>query len=59
MLKYLLEAAFEGLSDEGWRKLSRNWGLFFWRWPPSTKCCAHTTSRSGLDRGEAVGVSCR
>ncbi|OAN99468.1 septation protein IspZ [Parasphingorhabdus sp.] len=29
MLKYLLEAAFEGLSDEGWLKLSRNWALFF------------------------------
>jgi intracellular septation protein len=28
-LKILLEAAFEGLSDEGWLKLSRNWGLFF------------------------------
>lgn len=28
-LKYLLEAAFEGLSEEGWLKLSRNWGLFF------------------------------
>ncbi len=29
LLKLLLEAAFEGLSDEGWMKLSRNWGLFF------------------------------
>ena len=29
LLKILLEAAFEGLSDEGWMKLSRNWGLFF------------------------------
>jgi intracellular septation protein len=29
LLKYLLEAAFEGLSDTGWLKLSRNWGLFF------------------------------
>ena len=29
MLKMLLEAAFEGLSDEGWLKLSRNWGVFF------------------------------
>lgn len=29
MLRYLLEAAFDGLSDEGWLKLSRNWGLFF------------------------------
>ena len=28
-LKYLLEAAFEGLNDTGWLKLSRNWGLFF------------------------------
>jgi intracellular septation protein len=29
LLKWLLEAAFEGLSDEGWLKLSRNWGIFF------------------------------
>lgn len=29
LLKVLLEAAFEGLSDEGWLKLSRNWGVFF------------------------------
>ena len=29
MLRILLEAAFEGLSDEGWLKLSRNWGVFF------------------------------
>ena len=29
LLQILLEAAFEGLSDEGWMKLSRNWGIFF------------------------------
>lgn len=29
LLRVLLEAAFEGLSDEGWLKLSRNWGFFF------------------------------
>ena len=29
LLQWLLEAAFEGLSNEGWLKLSRNWGLFF------------------------------
>lgn len=29
LLKVLLETAFEGLTDEGWKKLSRNWGLFF------------------------------
>jgi intracellular septation protein len=29
LLKTLLEAAFDGLNDEGWLKLSRNWGWFF------------------------------
>lgn len=29
LLQWLLEAAFEGLNDEGWLKLSRNWGFFF------------------------------
>ena len=29
LLKYLLESAFDGLNDEGWLKLSRNWGFFF------------------------------
>jgi intracellular septation protein len=29
LLKTLLEAAFDGLTDEGWLKLSFNWGLFF------------------------------
>ena len=29
LLQVLLEAAFEGLSHEGWLKLSRNWAIFF------------------------------
>jgi intracellular septation protein len=29
LLKFLLQAAYDGLSDEGWMKLSRNWGIFF------------------------------
>lgn len=29
LLKNLLQVAYEGLSDEGWRKLSRNWAIFF------------------------------
>ena len=29
MLRTLLQSAFDGLSDEGWLKLSRNWGWFF------------------------------
>jgi intracellular septation protein len=29
MLKILLQSAFEGLSDQGWRLLSRNWAVWF------------------------------
>ena len=29
MLKLLLQAAFDGLDDAGWLKLSRTWGVFF------------------------------
>jgi intracellular septation protein len=29
LLKYVLEAAYDGLSDTGWLKLSLSWGLFF------------------------------
>ena len=29
LLRYLLEYAFEGVSDKGWKKLSFNWGVFF------------------------------
>ncbi|MEM6584545.1 MAG: septation protein IspZ [Pseudomonadota bacterium] len=29
LLKILREAAFEGLTEEGWLKLSRNWAIFF------------------------------
>jgi intracellular septation protein len=29
LLRYVLEAAYDGLSDIGWLKLSLSWGLFF------------------------------
>jgi intracellular septation protein len=29
MLKYVFEAGYDGLSDEGWLKFSRNWAWFF------------------------------
>jgi intracellular septation protein len=29
MLRYLLQSAFEGLDEDGWLKLSRNWAIFF------------------------------
>ncbi|MDM7956947.1 inner membrane-spanning protein YciB [Blastomonas sp.] len=29
LLRYLLQAAYDGLDETGWMKLSRNWGIFF------------------------------
>ncbi len=29
LLRYLLQAAYNGLDETGWMKLSRNWGVFF------------------------------
>ena len=29
LLKYLLEAAYDGLSDRGWMLLTRNWAWWF------------------------------
>ncbi|NCP11506.1 MAG: septation protein IspZ [Sphingomonadales bacterium] len=29
LLKYLMQAAYDGLDAEGWMKLSRNWAIFF------------------------------
>lgn len=29
LLKYLLQAAYDGLTEKGWLKLSRNWAFFF------------------------------
>ena len=29
LLKYLLQAAYDGLDEAGWLKLTRNWALFF------------------------------
>jgi intracellular septation protein len=29
LLRYLLQAAYDGLNETGWMKLSRNWGIFF------------------------------
>lgn len=29
MLKYLLQSALEGVTEQGWLLLSRNWGFFF------------------------------
>ena len=44
LLKYLLEAAFEGLNEQGWMKLSRNWGLFFFALAVLNEVLRHTLS---------------
>jgi intracellular septation protein len=44
LLQWLLEAAFEGLSEEGWLKLSRNWGFFFFFLAALNEALRHTLS---------------
>ena len=44
LLKYVLEAAYDGLSDTGWLKLSLNWGLYF-----TALAIANEVMRSALD----------
>lgn len=44
LLKYLLDAAFEGLSDRGWMKLSRNWGVYFAALAALNEVLRHTLS---------------
>jgi hypothetical protein len=56
LLKYLLEAAFEGLSDEGWLKLSRNWGVFFLFLAGAQRSAALLRWLRRLAVGQAVGV---
>ncbi len=29
LLKFLLQAAYDGLDEDGWMKMSRNWAIFF------------------------------
>jgi intracellular septation protein len=44
LLKYLFEAAFDGLNDEGWLKLSRNTGFFFLFLAILNEAVAHSVS---------------
>ena len=57
MLKVLLEAAFEGLSDEGWRKLSRNWAIWFVVLAIANEILRATLSFDGWLQAKLWGVS--
>jgi intracellular septation protein len=57
MLKYLLQSAFEGLSDEGWRKLSRNWGVWFVALAIANEILRQVLSFDGWLQAKLWGVS--
>ena len=57
MLKYLLQSAFDGLSDEGWRKLSRNWAVWFLVLAIANEVLRRTLSFDGWLQAKLWGVS--
>lgn len=57
MLKYLLQSAFEGLSDEGWRKLSRNWAFWFVALAIANEVLRQVLSFDGWLQAKLWGVS--
>ena len=57
MLRYLLEAAFEGLDHEGWLKLSRNWGYFFVFLAALNEVLRHTLSFDAWLAAKVWGVT--
>ena len=57
MLKYLLQSAFEGLSDVGWRKLSRNWAVWFVLLAIANEVLRQTLSFDGWLQAKLWGVS--
>ena len=57
MLKYLLEAAFEGLDDAGWLKLSRNWAVWFVVLAIANEVLRQTLSFDGWLQAKLWGIS--
>jgi intracellular septation protein len=57
MLKYLLQSAFEGLSDLGWRKLSRNWAVWFVVLAIANEVLRRSLSFDGWLQAKLWGVS--
>ena len=57
MLRYLLQSAFDGLSEEGWLKLSRNWALFFLFLAVLNEVLRHVLSFDGWLQAKLWGVT--
>jgi intracellular septation protein len=57
LLRTLLESAFEGLSEEGWLKLSRNWAFFFLFLAALNEVLRHSLSFDGWLAAKLWGVT--
>jgi intracellular septation protein len=57
ILKYLLQSAFDGLSDIGWRKLSRNWAVWFVVLAIANEVLRRSLSFDGWLQAKLWGVS--
>ncbi len=57
LLRTLLESAFEGLSEQGWLKLSRNWAFFFVFLAALNEVLRHTLSFDGWLSAKLWGVT--
>ena len=57
MLKVLLQSAFEGLDDLGWRKLSRNWAVWFVLLAVANEVLRRSLSFDGWLQAKLWGVS--
>lgn len=57
MLRYLLQSAFDGLSDEGWLKLSRNWAIFFLFLAALNEVLRHVLNFDGWLQAKLWGVT--
>jgi len=57
VLKMLLESAFDGLDETGWRKLSRNWAWFFLFLAALNEVLRHALTFDGWLTAKLWGVS--
>ena len=57
LLRTLLESAFEGLSEQGWLKLSRNWAFFFVFLAALNEVLRHTLTFDGWLAAKLWGVT--
>ncbi len=57
LLRTLLESAFEGLSEQGWLKLSRNWAFFFLFLAALNEVLRHSLSFDGWLAAKLWGVT--